>query len=113
MHHRCDIPAGLINVALLPAVSHSVCSTVPCADEELQNAGSVLKTESRKTATGPRCAGASEHYVYDNVCLGTDLPSRAMSARKGPTAAEDAGQRASLQVDPFGEAQCIFDVHAK
>ena len=84
MYHRYEILAGLINVVLRPAVSHSVCSTVPGVDEELQNAGSVLKTKSRKTATGPNCAGASEHYFNDNVRLGTGLPPRATNVRKGP-----------------------------
>lgn len=44
--------ARLILITLLSALSLSACSTVAGVGEDLQKAGSVLKTESRKVASG-------------------------------------------------------------
>lgn len=46
------MPSRLILIALLSALSLSACSTVAGVGEDLQNAGSVLKSESRKVAAG-------------------------------------------------------------
>lgn len=44
------MPARLILIGFLSVLSLAACSTVAGVGEDLQKAGSVLKTESRKAA---------------------------------------------------------------